>query len=80
MLRDQFKIQPFGYAQGPVQKSKVILTVVPIPRVLITTNESEFFFMLGKPIPAPNPISLTFGEAVEKPSSIARSMSTIPGP
>ena len=57
-----------------------IVTVVPTPTVDCTSNLSTFLLMLGKPIPAPNPISLTSGDAVEFPSCIAHSMSGIPGP
>ena len=52
-----------------------------VPRLLeLMSRLSLFFFILGKPIPAPNPIVLILSGAVEKPSFIASSMLVIRGP
>ena len=45
---------------NPYVKLTSISTVVPTPTVEVTFNLSTFFWMFGNPIPAPNPISLTF--------------------
>jgi len=46
-------------------KKTVIVIVVPTPNSVCMSSLSVFFFILGSPIPAPKPISLTFCEAVE---------------
>ena len=54
--------------------------VVPLPTSDFIFRLSELFFILGNPMPAPNPISRTLGEAVENPFCIAFSISGMPGP
>ena len=56
------------------------MTFVPSFTLDSMVSLSQFFCIFGRPIPAPNPISRTSGEAVEYPSCMARSMSGIPGP
>ena len=58
----------------------VILSVVPTPASDSIEKVSEFFLMLGRPMPAPNPSSRISAVAVEYPSRIASSMSGMPGP
>ena len=38
---------------------------VPVPTSELISNRSAFFLMLGRPMPAPNPISRISGVAVE---------------
>lgn len=54
--------------------------MVPLPTSDFIFSESELFLIFGKPIPAPNPISRTFCEAVEYPFCMAFSISGMPGP
>jgi len=63
-----------------VQQLTVIVTVVPCPRTVSISIVSEFFFMLGRPMPAPKPRFLASSEAVDQPACIALLTSLMPGP
>ena len=53
-------------------KRTCICTLVALPNSDSIVNLSEYFFIFGKPIPAPNPISLIASEAVENRPDVLR--------
>ena len=57
-----------------------MVTVVPTPRTDSTVISSLYFFMLGRPMPAPKPRFRTESAAVVQPACMACSMSGMPGP
>src|SRR5690554_3243311 len=64
----------------PSQNLTIISNVVPSPGTEERCISSVLRFMLGNPMPAPNPIWRTVSDAVEKPSCMARPISSMPGP
>ena len=57
-----------------------MMTVVPSPTFVWISNASDTFFILGRPMPAPNPLARISSEAVDQPSCMAFCTSGIPGP
>ena len=64
----------------PAVNRMVERILVPLPTRVSMSNRSLFRRMFGRPMPAPNPISRAFSDAVDQPSRSARSTSGIPGP
>ena len=75
----QFRIDAVSYTHL-FETFTVINNLVPFPSSVSIFNSSEYFFIFGKPIPAPNPSERTLSGAVDQPSFIARLISGIPGP
>ena len=58
----------------------VIERVVPFPTSECMSKSSLYFFMLGRPIPAPKPSARMFWGAVDQPACMASSTLGMPGP
>ena len=57
-----------------------MMTVVPSPTFVWISNASDTFFILGRPMPAPNPLARISSEAVDQPSCMAFCTSGVDDP
>lgn len=62
------------------QGLSAFLCMCPLPFWSLFQNYPNCVFILGRPMPAPKPISRTLSGAVDQPSLRAREISSMPGP